>query len=184
MFTDEVKAEKAPHAQEIVDLIGELYAVEKPIRGKPPLIRSAARRRDSAPSLAKIRRRLRELEPHYLEKCDMGHAIRYVDKRWIGLTRFLEDSRIELDNNPVERQFKHTILLRNNVLFIGSEEGGETWAILSSLAQTYKLNNVDFYRYLMWVFGRIIEDRKSVDPASLLPWNAPLECRNDLPKIA
>ncbi len=125
LFTDEIKAEKAPHAHEIVDLIGELYAVEKPIRGKPPLVRSAVRRRDSVPVLARIRRRLRELEPQYLEKSDMGRAIRYVDKRWTGLTRFVEDGRIELDNNPVERQFKHTILLRNNVLFIGSEEGGE-----------------------------------------------------------
>lgn len=182
LFTDEIKAEKAPHAQEIVDLIGELYAVEKPIRGKPPLVRAAVRRRDSAPILARIRKRSRELEPQYLEKSDMGKAIRYVDKRWTGLTRFVEDGRIELDNNPVERQFKHTILLRNNVLFIGSEEGGEAWAILSSLAQTCKLNNVDFYRYLMWVFGRIIEDRVNVDPASLLPWYAPAHCRNDLPK--
>ncbi|MFV0293510.1 MAG: transposase domain-containing protein [Paracoccus sp. (in: a-proteobacteria)] len=68
-------------------------------------------------------------------------------------------------------------------MFIGSEEGGEAWAILSSLAQTYKLNNVDFYRYLMWVFEQIIEHRNRVDYRSLLPWSAPPECRNDLPKM-
>lgn len=69
------------------------------------------------------------------------------------------------------------------MLFIGSEEGGEAWAILSSLAQTCKLNNIDFYRYLTWVFGQIIERRKNVDYRSLLPWNAPLDCRNDLPRM-
>lgn len=182
LFTDEIKAEKALHAQEIVDLIGELYAVNAKIRGKPPSVRSVVRRRDSMPVLERIKKRLDELKPQYLEKGDMGKAIRYVEKRWSRLTLFIDDGRIELDNYPVERQFKHTILLRKNVLFIGSEEGGEAWAILSPLAQTCKLNNMDFYRYLMWVFGRIIEEWQNVDYESLLPWNAPQNCRNDLPQ--
>lgn len=124
LFMDEVKAEKAPHTQEIVDLIARLYVVEAPIRGKPPTARSAVRRQESVPILEKIKARLTELEAQYLEKNDMGQAIRYVLSRWNGLTLFVNDGRIELDNNPVERQFKHTILLRNNALFIGSEEGG------------------------------------------------------------
>lgn len=183
LFMDEIKAEKAPHAQEIVDLIAQLYAVEAPIRGKPSSARSAVRRQDSGPILERIKGRLVELKAQYLEKNDMGQAIEYVLKRWTGLTLFVDDGRIELDNNPVERQFKHTILLRNNVLFIGSEEGGEAWAIASSLAQTCKLNNVDFYRYLIWVFARVTADRQSLDYASLMPWNAPQHCRNDLPRL-
>lgn len=184
LFMDEIKAEKAPHAQEIVDLIAGLYAIEETIRGNPPSARRAVRRRESVPILEEINARLTELEAQYLEKNDMGQALKYVLNRWTGLTLFVEDGRIELDNNPVERQFKHTILLRNNVLFIGSEEGGEAWAITASLAQTCKLNNVDFYRYLMWVFDRIITDRKNIDYSSLLPWNAPQSCRNDLPRLS
>ncbi|MBK4216170.1 IS66 family transposase [Paracoccus caeni] len=182
LFMDEIKAEKAPHAKEIVTLIRELYAIESAINGKAPLVRASVRRKESRPVLDRIRNRLMELEKHYLGKSDMRKAIRYTLTRWIGLTRFVDHGRIELDNNPVERQFKHTILLRNNVLFIGSEEGGEAWAILASLAQTCNLNNIDFYRYLMWVFDEIIEKGEAVDYEALLPWNAPNSCRNDLPK--
>ncbi|WP_234463914.1 IS66 family transposase [Paracoccus caeni] len=152
------------------------------INGKAPLVRASIRRKESRPVLDRIHNRLMELEQHYLGKSDMRKAIRYTLARWIGLTRLLDDGRIELDNNPIERQFKHTILLRNNALFIGSEEGDEAWAILASLAQTCSLNNIDFYRYLMWVFDEIIGKGAAVDYEALLPWNAPNSCRNDLPK--
>lgn len=75
LFMDEVKAGKAPHAQQVVDLIGELYKVDATTRGKPPPVRSEIRRRNSAPILERIKKRLDELKPRYLEKGDMGQAI-------------------------------------------------------------------------------------------------------------
>ncbi|MDB6454143.1 transposase domain-containing protein [Falsirhodobacter sp. 20TX0035] len=69
-----------------------------------------------------------------------------------------------------------------NILFIGSEEGGEAWAILSSLLQTCKLNRVDPHRYLLWVFGEIAAKKPRSEYADLLSWNAPLSCRADIPR--
>lgn len=85
LFTDEIKAEKAPHAQEIVDLIGEPYAVDATTSGRPPPVRRVIRRRESVPTLECIKMRLGQLKPQYLEKGDIGQAIRYVEKRWAGL---------------------------------------------------------------------------------------------------
>ncbi|MFT3690209.1 IS66 family transposase [Paenirhodobacter sp.] len=182
LFMDELKAEKSPHAVEIVDLIAELYSIEKPINGKAPDVRAEIRRRQSVPILNRIDSRLKELESNYLGKTDMGKAIRYVQDRWTGLTRFVENGYVDLDNNPVERQFKQTILLRNNALFIGSDEGGEAWAITSSLLQTCKLNRVDPHRYLVWVLEQVRARKPRAEYAELLPWKAPLSCRIDVPR--
>ena len=70
-------------------------------------------------------------------------AIRYALNHWDGLERFLEDGRIELDNNSVERAMRPVCLSRKNSLFAGSDEGGENWACLASLIETCKLNGVN-----------------------------------------
>jgi hypothetical protein len=70
-------------------------------------------------------------------------AIRYALNHWDGLERFLDDGRIELDNNSVERSMRPVALSRKNSLFAGSDEGGENWACLASLIETCKLNHVN-----------------------------------------
>ena len=75
-------------------------------------------------------------------------AIRYALTRWSGLTRFLDDGRIEIDSNPVERTIRPIALNRKNALFAGSDGGGEHWAILASLIETCKLNTIDPQAYL------------------------------------
>jgi hypothetical protein len=76
-------------------------------------------------------------------KTKLAEAIRYAISRWAGLSRFLDDGRIEIDNNTVERSIRPLALTRNNSLFAGSDGGGEHWAILASLIETAKLNDVD-----------------------------------------
>lgn len=65
-------------------------------------------------------------------------------------------------------------------MFIGSDEGADAWAIHSSLAETCRLNNINFEKYLVWVFEKIIEAKTMPDHASLLPWDAPISCRHDV----
>ena len=69
----------------------------------------------------------------------LGDAIRYALSRWEGLTRFLNDGRIELDSNVVERAIRPLALNRKNALFAGSDAGGQHWAVLASLVETGKL---------------------------------------------
>jgi transposase len=63
--------------------------------------------------------------------------------RWAGLTRFIDDGPIELDNNAVERAIRPITLNRKNALFAGSDAGAEHWAIIASMVETCKLNDVN-----------------------------------------
>ena len=88
---------------------------------------------------------------------------------------------MELDTNAVERQFKPIQNLRKNVYFMRSEEGGETWAVFSSLIETCKLNCVDPYKYLVWLFDEFARifvrgTNTAIDHRDFLPWNAPAKC--------
>ena len=179
-FTDEWEFKKTPNAAIIVDLIGELYAVEGRIRGRAPPIRVATRRAQSKPILKRIELALHEFRGQHLQKGGMGRAIEYVLRRWDALKRFVDNGFIDLDTNPVERMFKPTILARKNVMFIGSDEGADAWAIHSSLAETCRLNNINFEKYLVWVFEEIIASKDAPEHASLLPWDAPIRCRHDV----
>jgi hypothetical protein len=89
----------------------------------------------------------------------LAEAIRYALSRWKGLTRFLNDGRIELDTNPVERAIRPVALGRKNPLFAGSDGGGDRWAIVCSLIETCKLNGVEPYAYLTDV-KRMVEDTR------------------------
>jgi hypothetical protein len=60
-----------------------------------------------------------------------------------GLTRFLEDGRLELDTNPVENQIRNIALTRKNALFAGHEVGAENWALLASLSANGKMGDID-----------------------------------------
>lgn len=73
----------------------------------------------------------------------IADAIRYALSRWQGLTRFIDDGRIELDNNTVERSIRGINLNRRNALFAGSDGGAEHWAVVASLTETCKLTDVD-----------------------------------------
>jgi transposase len=90
---------------------------------------------------------------------------------WDGLQRFLEDGRIELDNNSVERAMRPVCLSRKNSLFAGSDEGGENWACLASLIETCKLNRVNPQAYFTDLLTRLVNGwpQKRID--ELMPWN-------------
>ena len=77
------------------------------------------------------------------QKTKLAEAIRYALSRWEGLTRFLDDGRIEIDTNVVERSIRPIALNRKNALFAGSDGGGEHWAVIASLIETCKLNDVE-----------------------------------------
>jgi IS66 C-terminal element/Transposase IS66 family len=86
------------------------------------------------------------------------------------LTRFIDDGRIELDNNAVERSIRPITLNRKNALFAGSDGGAEHWAIIASLVQTCKLSDVDPLAYLTDAFTRIVNGHPNSNIDELLPW--------------
>lgn len=100
-----------------------------------------------------------------------AEAIRYTLTRWTGLTRFLEDGRVELDTNPVERAIRPVALGRKNHLFAGSDRGAKRWATACSLVETAKLNQVEPYGYLADVLQRMIDGHPANRLDERLPWN-------------
>jgi transposase len=103
---------------------------------------------------------------------NLAPAIRYALNHWKGLVLFLDDGRLELDTNTVERAMRPVALGRKNALFAGADRGGRHWAILASLIQTAKLNDVDPLALLTDVLERIVSGRtKRNELHRLLPWS-------------
>ena len=101
-----------------------------------------------------------------------AQAIRYALNHWDGLILFLEDGRLELDTNTVERSIRPVTLTRKNALFAGADSGGRHWAIIASLIQTTRINGVDPLAWLTDVLERIVSGRtRRHELETLLPWN-------------
>ena len=104
------------------------------------------------------------------QKTRLAEAIRYALSRWDGLCRFLEDGRVEIDSNIVERSIRPIALTRKNALFAGSDNGAETWAVIASLIETCKLVDVDPQAYLVDVLTKIANGHLNSRIDDLLPW--------------
>jgi len=91
--------------------------------------------------------------------------------RWDGLALFLADGRIELDNNSVERSIRPLALGRKNALFAGSDHGGEACAVIASLIETCKLNEVDPGAWLASTLTKLANGHSSQQLGELMPWN-------------
>jgi transposase len=170
-FWDVHVATKSPIAAEALQRIAMLYAVEDRIRGLPAAQRAAVRRTDTRPLIEDFKPWLEARLLEVSKKSGLARAIRYTLNHWEGLTRFIDDGRIEIDSNTVERSIKPISLGKKNYLFAGSEGGAETWAVLASLINTAKLHDIDPQHYLTDVLERIVSGRTKINQLNtLLPW--------------
>ncbi len=100
----------------------------------------------------------------------IAEAIRYGLSHWEGLGRFLDDGRIEIDTNTVERSIRPIALNRKNALFAGSDEGGANWAIIASLIETCKLNGVNPHAWLADTLTKLVNRWPASRIDELMPW--------------
>ena len=169
-FYDLEVAHHSPVAQEALERIGALYAIEREIRGRPAEERRTLRQARARPLLESFRTWLDSCLPKLSQKSDTTAAVKYALGRWEALTRYAEDGQLEIDNNAAERALRAVALGRKNYLFAGSDAGGERAAILYTLIGTAKLNGLDPEGYLRDVLARIA-DYAINRIAELLPWN-------------
>jgi hypothetical protein len=160
----------APIASEALERIAALYAIEKDIRGRSAEERRAVRQDRTRPLLVDLEAWLRQKLPLISQKTKLAEAIRYTQSHWVGLTRFIDDGRIEMDTNIVERSIRSITLNRKNALFAGSDGGGENWAILASLIETCKLSRTDPQAYLADALTKIVNGHLNSQIDDLLPW--------------
>jgi transposase len=164
-------AERSDKALEAIHRIGQLYAIERRIRGQSPEDRCRQRREQSRPILEDLHAYLFAIQndPLVSIKAPLVKAIQYALTRWVALTRYIDNGALEIDNNAAERAMRMLVLGRRNYLFAGSDGGGKTAANLYSLIGTCRLNDIDPQRYLQDVIGRIAEHPIN-RIQELLPW--------------
>ena len=169
-FYEIAKGGTAPIASEALSRIGALYAIEAEIRGRGSEERRAERQARTRPLVDAMRPWLE----HNLARVPGGSAIaqamRYGLSRWEGLGRFLDDGRIEIDTNTVERSIRPIALNRKNALFAGSDEGGANWAIIASLIETAKLNGVNPHAWLADTLTKLVNRWPASRIDELMPW--------------
>jgi hypothetical protein len=156
-------------AHQALQRIGALYAIEQAVRGHSAEQRRAHRHTNAKPRLLEFERWLNESLSQLSAKSPMATAIGYALGNWRALNVYVEDGRIEIDNNTAERALRGVVLGRKNYLHFGSDSGGSRAAVIYSLVGTCKLNGVDPYAYLRHVLERIA-DHPINRVAELLPW--------------
>jgi hypothetical protein len=165
------EATGSPIAAEALRRIAELYAVEASIRGRTAEQRQQVRHVRTRSLINAMKPWLQAELARIPGRSALAEAIRYALARWDELSRFLDDGRIDLDNNPVERAIRPIALGRKNHLFAGSDGGGVRWATVCSLIATAKLNDVEPFAYLKDVLERMTNGHPMSRLDDLLPWN-------------
>jgi transposase len=160
----------SPIAFEAVQKIDAVFMLERAINGLSPQERLAARRTDIAPLVNALVDWKRQERAKLSRHNDVAKAMDYMLKRIDAFTRFLDDGRICLSNNAAERALRGIALGRKSWLFAGSDRGGERAAIMLTLIQTAKLNDIDPQAWLADVLARI-NDHAIHRLDQLLPWN-------------
>lgn len=163
---------KSPLAAEVLARVAALYAIEAEIRGHPAEHRRRVRQERSRPIVDALHAWLLDHVDRITGTSDLAKAMRYAIRHWSGLIAFLDDGRIEMDTNVVERAIRPHTLTRKNALFAGSDGGARHWAIAMTLIQTAKLNGVEPMAWLTDVLERVVSGRTKIrDLHTLLPWN-------------
>ena len=171
-FYDFYVSTKSALAAEVLAQIRDLYAIEAEIRHHPAEHRQRVRQARSRPIVEALHVWLQYQVGRVSGTSDLAEAIRYSLRHWPGLLVFLDDGRVEMDTNVVERAIRPNTLTRKNALFAGSDGGAQHWALAMTLIQTAKLNGVDPMAWLTDVLQRVVSGRtKTHELDTLLPWN-------------
>lgn len=142
-----IEAEESyPEATRVIELYKKLYGIEAEIRERQPQERLDERSTRSEPLLREMLGYVIALSP--LPKSALGKARSYLINHWEGLTAFLADGVLPIDNNLAERGLRGPVIGRKNFFGNHSRRGAATTAVLYSLIESAKLNGLDPYKYL------------------------------------
>lgn len=178
-FSDAIKA--APEdadivktkAYEALEYFKAIYKLEKDFKKFPYEERFKERLEKTKPLLDEFKIWLDTEAKRTLPKSKLGMAISYNIKQWDKMIKFLEDGRIEADNNQAERAIRPFVVGRKNWLFAKSPKGATASSICYSIIETAKANNLKTFQYLTYLFEKLpnidITDSEVLD--QLMPWS-------------
>jgi transposase len=153
-------------ARQALEMIGQLYGVEREARELSAADRLAMRQARSLPILNRLHERLLAWSADLLPKHPMRQAIGYLLNQWPTLMVFARDGAVAIDNNLAEQEMKRIALMRKNSLFVGSERGGQTAAILASLTSTCRRHGIDPQLY----FTQLLSNLGATPISQLAMW--------------
>lgn len=153
--------------------IGRLFGIEQVLHDATPEERLAARNERSRTLVEDFKAWLDTESKLVLPKSKIGEAITYCRNQWPKLVRFLDDGRLEIDNNRAERSIKPFVIGRKNWLFANTVRGAKVSAIIYSIVETAKENGLNPYDYLKHVFEQVKDGISDID--SLLPWSKDIQ---------
>jgi transposase len=178
-FSEAIKAQgkkkKKGRAQQGLIRIQQLYRVEQQARSMTPPDRYATRRQHAQPIFDELRIWLDQALPQIPPKSATGKALNYLNHEWEKLIRYLEDGRLEIDNNLAENAIRPFVVGRKNWLFSDSVKGVKASANLYSLIETAKANGREPYAYLRHVFTELPKAQTVAAIEALLP----MKCNTD-----
>ena len=154
-----------------IDFLVRIYQIEQEAKEKEfnPEERLLLRQDKSKEIMESFQQYLKGLNPP--PRSSLGKAISYTLKLWPGLTLFLIDGQIEVDNNRVESVFRDVKLGMKNFLFVQSDIGGEALAGFYSLIATCELHNINPFSYLSDLLVKLGNGHPQKRLDELLPWN-------------
>jgi transposase len=164
-------------ADEALDFIGHLYAIEKKARGQALSCNEIyqLRQKESKPILEQFKLWLEANLPLTPPKGLLGKAIQYTLNHWEKLIVYIEDGYLKPDNNVPENALRPFVLGRKNWLFAGAPKGAEASATFFTLIETAKANGLEPYAYLRYIFEKLPLLESTDDCEELLPWNLDAE---------
>jgi len=172
-FIKVVEQGKNPNAQKMVDLIGQLYGVEKQIREnnyKPDKIEEV-RGEQSIPIINEIRQLLDQTLHSTTPSGLMGKALAYLHNQWPNLIGYSKNGNYPIDNNAAENAIRPFVIGRKNWLFANSIQGAKASANLYSIIETVKAHDLNPQKYLTNVYRQLPNADTIEDIEKLLPWN-------------
>lgn len=174
-FVDVVKATKNKPgiAKTAVEWFAKLYTIEKQLKEDKATTEQIAQARfaEAKPILAQFKQWLLTQQKTVLPKSPLGKALYYSIKHWDSLTQYINDGRLEIDNNRSERAIKPFVIGRKNWLFNTSTKGADASSILFSLVQTCKEHNVDVFAYFKFALESVTKCNNEQEIQLLLPYN-------------
>lgn len=173
-FVDIIKVtKKATLAQWAVKHIAKLYALEKQMKQGVYITDQIAsfRQKKGKPLLEQFKRWCDEHLTTVPPESPIGKAIKYCLKYWDNLMRYIEDGRLDIDNNLSERAIKPFVMGRKAWLFHDNPKGAKAGAVIYSLIETCKAHKIEPYAYLKYVLTKIVDCESDEDYEKLLPFN-------------
>jgi len=169
------KSGKVTKADMALQMIAKLYQIETEIKHENNDRKAQLRQQKAQPIWTKLRTWIDKALQQTLPKGKTGEALAYLNKNWDKLTVYLQDGRLNIDNNPVENAIRPFAIGRKNWLFSDSQSGVKASAMLYSIIETAKANQLEPYAYLRTLFTRLPACQSLEDYEMLLPWNVQIE---------